>query len=135
MSSSASANSLDSGAAPDQPEAGLTPGELLDIGASRQNHYAVQVAPNGAADFVIHSQAEIEEDYSEGPYFAVTPNGTAVQSTREWTRLLHLGHAIHAQNSAKSTQMAQTWVLTRSPEFTALAGEQGLPTCHRTNQK
>lgn len=78
MSSSASANSLDSGAAPNQPEAELTPGELLDIGASRQNHYAVQVAPNGASDFVIHSQAVVEAGYSEGPYFVVTPNGRAV---------------------------------------------------------
>lgn len=54
-------------------EKGLTPGDLLDIGVSRSNHYELQAAG------VTHSQDEIEEGYSEDPYFVVTPDGTAVQ--------------------------------------------------------
>jgi Alginate lyase len=60
-------------------EDGPSPEELLDIGASRLNHYAVQVAPDGASEVVIHSQEEIEAGYSEDPYFVVIPSGRAVQ--------------------------------------------------------
>jgi hypothetical protein len=60
-------------------EKGSTPSELLDIGASRQNHYEVQVAPTGASDVVVYSQDEIEAGYSEDPCFVVTPDGKAVQ--------------------------------------------------------
>lgn len=48
-------------------ERNMSPGDLLDIGSSRRNHYAVQVAPNDNSNFDVHSQAEIGSGYAALP--------------------------------------------------------------------
>lgn len=63
----------------------FSPGAVLNIGTKPgQNHFSVQVAPNGASNYVTHTLQEIESGYEENPYFMRTSDKTRVQL---WARM------------------------------------------------
>lgn len=52
-----------------------TPASILNIGTgSGQNHFSVQIAPNGSSSIQTHSLAEIATGYSDATHFFATPD-------------------------------------------------------------